>query len=363
MKARAAPVEIGQHCGRSRVSESETITIDGMSGEGGGQILRTSLCLSMITGAPVLVDNVRGGRRKPGLLRQHLTALQAAAEICAARVQGAEIGSSRVKFTPSVRPHAGTRHFAVGSAGSACLVLQTVLPALLVADGPSHLTLEGGTHNPWSPPFPFLEAVFFPLLRKMGAGVDAELVRPGFFPVGGGMFHVRIEPATLAPVEILERGAIIEKKAVALLSRLPMHIAERELATVQELLGWPAGICHVQMDETSPGPGNALMLTIASEHITECFTCFGERGRPAEAVAADGCAEVSAYLAAGVPVGPHLADQLLLPMALAGGGAFRTRAPTRHFTTNAEVIKQFMAVTISCERLDEDTYEVRIAGR
>ena len=217
---------------------TKTILIDGSTGEGGGQILRTSLALSAVTRQPIRIEKIRAGRQKPGLLRQHLTAVNAVAEITGARVEGAEIGSTELTFKPGAIV-AGEYHFAVGTAGSATLVFQTVLPPLLLAGGESRLVLEGGTHNPHAPPFDFLERCFLPLLRRMGAQVEATLVRPGFYPAGGGRFEAVITPmAKLQPFELLERGTAGVRRAKVLLANLPSSIAEREMALLRTRLSW-----------------------------------------------------------------------------------------------------------------------------
>src|SRR5262245_60469773 len=204
-------------------------TIDGSRGEGGGQILRTSLALSMITGTPVRIVNIRARRAKPGLMRQHLTAVQAAAGVSKARVEGAAVGSREIVFTPStVTP--GNHHFSIGTAGSTTLILQTVLPALILASGPSHLVLEGGTHNPMAPPFEFLDRAFLPLLRRMGPAVDVTLERAGFYPAGGGRLSVTVQPVGhLQGFDLLERGDLRNQRGIVLLANLPAHIADREL--------------------------------------------------------------------------------------------------------------------------------------
>src|SRR6266481_5961180 len=206
------------------------ITIDGSQGEGGGQILRTSLALSLVTGQPFRMERIRAKRQKPGLLKQHLTGVEAAKTVGCAEVNGASLGSQTVVFVPGqVTP--GNYRFAVGTAGSATLVLQTILPALLTASGPSTLTLEGGTHNPLAPPFDFLGRCFMPLIRRMGPSVELELKRPGFFPAGGGRFHARIEPVKqLSRLVLLDRGAICGRRARVWLSKLSPEVAERELA-------------------------------------------------------------------------------------------------------------------------------------
>lgn len=318
------------------------ILIDGSQGEGGGQILRSALALSLVTGTPFRIDNIRAGRAKPGLLRQHLTAVQAATTIGCAETLGAVMGSSRLDFKPG-KVQTGSYAFAVGTAGSATLVLQTVLPALLTLSAPSTLTLEGGTHNPFAPPFDFLESVFLPLIARMGPHVTVALERSGFYPAGGGRFTVNVEPAArLDRLELMERGAIRTQRARALVAHLGTKIAERELGVAGHKLGWPRECLHVVDVENSPGPGNILFLEIESEHVTEVFTGFGEKGRSAEDVAHLAIEQARAYLATGVPVGPHLADQLLLPLALSAGGSFVTGELTRHSTTNIDVIKRFL---------------------
>src|SRR5262245_55571056 len=189
------------------------ITIDGSFGEGGGQILRTSLALSLVTGKPFRIENIRAGRKNPGLLRQHLTAVNAAASIGQAEITGASIGSTLLTIAPSKITH-GNYHFAVGTAGSSTLVLQTVLPALLIADGPTRLTIEGGTHNPFAPPFDFLARAFLPLLTRMGVNVNANLDRYGFYPAGGGRIEITISPTgKLLPLVLESRGEIRSRQA------------------------------------------------------------------------------------------------------------------------------------------------------
>lgn len=340
------------------------LTIDGSRGEGGGQILRTSLALSLVSGTPFRIERLRAGRARPGLRRQHLTAAQAAAELGDADLEGAAVDSRELVFRPrGVKP--GTYRFAVGTAGSTGLVLQTVLPPLLLAEGTSRLTLEGGTHNPYAPPFDFLARAFLPLLERMGARIEATLERPGFYPAGGGQATVTVMGgARLAPLTLPARGATVRRSARAMVARLPRQIAERELAVVESGLGWsPEELEAVVIDgaNRAPGPGNVLLLEVESEHVTEVFTGFGQRGVRAEAVAEGAVQEARAYLGADVPVGRYLADQLLIPLALAGGGTFRTMSPSRHLTTNIEVIRQFLAVEFAVTDVSDGVVEVGVA--
>jgi RNA 3'-terminal phosphate cyclase (ATP) len=339
------------------------ITIDGSQGEGGGQILRTSLALSLVTGQPFRLENIRAGRQKPGLLRQHLTAVEAATTVGVAEVIGASLGSKTLEFRPrSVTP--GNYRFAVGTAGSATLVLQTVLPPLLTADGISTLTLEGGTHNPFAPPFDFLARCFAPLIQRMGPTIELELRRPGFYPAGGGKFHARIEPVKrLKRFDLLERGPIRQQRARAIVSKIPGHVAERELAVVREQLGWQEQDCIIESVPNPKGPGNALLLEVEAEYVTEVFTSFGERGRSAEEVAKEACHIAKTWLSADVPVDEHLADQLLIPMALAGGGSFRTVKPSLHSMTNAQVIERFLAIGIGFEQESPNVWRAVVTAK
>lgn len=336
------------------------LTIDGSAGEGGGQILRTALALSLVTGKPFRIERVRAGRKRPGLLHQHLAAVRAAAQIGQAQVEGAAQGSGALAFAPGqVTP--GSYHFAVGTAGSATLVLQTILPALLTAPGPSTLSLEGGTHNPAAPPFDFLQLAFLPLLNRMGAQVSAVLHRPGFYPAGGGKVEVSVQPAPrLERLDLLERGPITHRRARIMLAGLPRHIAEREIAVLRRQLGWPEDCCALQLLDRRCGPGNAILVELGSEQVTEVFTAFGERGVRAETVAETAAAQAARYLVAGVPVGEHLADQLLLPLALAGAGAFKTLPLSSHALTNIETLRLFLDTRIAVESTGDGACIVRV---
>jgi RNA 3'-terminal phosphate cyclase (ATP) len=322
------------------------LTIDGSLGEGGGQILRTALALATVSGKPFRIEKIRAGRPKPGLLRQHLTAVKAAASISDATVTGAEPGSGTLTFTPG-RVRAGEFAFAVGTAGSATLVLQTVLPALITAPAPSTIVLEGGTHNPAAPPFDFLVKSFLPPINRMGPTVSAELKRPGFYPAGGGRFNVSIVPVPrLLPLHMVERGAIRSIRAHAIVANLPRSIAEREVKLIGRLLSLSEDSLTAEQIHGAQGPGNAVMIEIETEHHIEVFTAFGEKAVRAEAVAAKVAHEARDYIASDAPVGRYLADQLLIPIAIAGSGRFRTGPLSRHTTTNIEVIRTFLDVHI-----------------
>jgi RNA 3'-terminal phosphate cyclase (ATP) len=334
----------------------DPIQIDGSFGEGGGQILRTSLALSVITGRPFRIFNIRANRQpKPGLRRQHLTCVLAAAAICGARVTGAAVESGEVTFTPGeLRP--GDYAFDIGSAGSTMLVLQTVLPALIRAGGPSTLRLTGGTHNVGAPPFPFLHKTFLPLLARIGPRVDLHLERVGFAPRAGGVARIAITPvARLKPLELSgTRGPIRVRRATATVAGLPREIAERELKTLARLLELRADECRVEELPADQGPGNVVNVEIESGTLTEVFTAFGAKGVPAERLVRELAREVRAYEAHGAPVGEHLADQLLLPIALAGGGRYLTGPLSLHARTNVETIRKFLEVAIGTEAAEGD---------
>jgi RNA 3'-terminal phosphate cyclase (ATP) len=338
------------------------LSIDGSYGEGGGQIIRTSLALSLITGKPFRVYNVRARRDKPGLQRQHLTAVTAAAAIGTAKADGAHVGSKEFRFEPgAIQP--GEYKFSIGTAGSTMLVLQAVLPPLMLADAPSLLLFEGGTHNIKAPPFEFIQKSFLPLVNKTGPTVTVELQRYGFYPPGGGRFNVYIEPAPqLQRLDLVERGAILSERARALCVNLPSHVGERELAVASEQLGFMPDQLELEISDNAISAGNVFTIDVASESLTEVFTGIGERGVRAEQIAARVVREVQAYLASGAPVGEHLADQLLIPLALAGGGSFTTVTPTPHTTTNIEVVKKFLPVEITTTQLTEDVWKVEVFG-
>lgn len=322
--------------------------IDGSQGEGGGQILRTSLALAAITGTPVRIQQIRARRAKPGLQRQHLVAVQAAARVCNGHLEGAELNSREIAFTPQA-PCAGTYAFDIGSAGSCTLVLQTVLPILLCTDGPSSVSIRGGTHNSMAPPVEFLQESFLPALHRCGVSATITLERHGFYPAGGGSIQATIQPwLAHAPLELMERGKAIGRHAEVLLANLPAHVASREAQALKHGLHWS----HQEVDERevrADGPGNAIIARLRHANVTAVCTAFGELRKAAEQVAQDCVKQVRRYAEAEAPVCEHLADQLLLPLALGAGGRFRTAKPSEHTLTNASIIARFLGdvVTIS----------------
>lgn len=330
-------------------------------GEGGGQVLRSSLALSLLTSTPLRITKIRAGRARPGLMRQHLVAVQAATTISGAEVSGAELGSTELTFRPGAI-QGGDYSFAIGSAGSTTLVFQTILlPLLLGTSTPSTLRFGGGTHNSKAPPFDFLERAFLPLLARMGAEVTVMLHRYGFYPAGGGEWSATVQPVTrLQRLDLLKRGAIRAQTARALCAAIPGSIGARQADALATGLAWDRSTCRPQMISDTRGPGNALLAMIESDHVTELITGFGERGVPAEQVAALVVEETRRYLALEVPVGEHLADQLLLPMALGSGGAFRTVKPSLHCTTQLRLLADVLGVRATAVEERNDVWRIEI---
>jgi RNA 3'-terminal phosphate cyclase (ATP) len=321
--------------------ERQMIIIDGSEGEGGGQMVRNSCALSLATGKPFRITNIRANRAKPGLMRQHVTAVEAACVISGSECTGLAVGSSELTFRPGkVAP--GEYHFAVGTAGSTGLVLQTVLMPLAMADAPSRLVLEGGTHNMLAPPFDFIERSFLPIINRMGPKVSARLVRHGFYPRGGGRIEVDIMPALLQPIECLTRGAQLGVGGQVVFSGLPVEIAERLLARAKrDLADWPEGAFALRELPVDQGPGVILMLEASYANVTEIVSGFGQLGVPAERLAKTSAARMNGYVGASAFAGPYLADQLVLPFVLAQGGCFTTVKPSQHFLTAIDIAGRF----------------------
>jgi RNA 3'-terminal phosphate cyclase (ATP) len=318
------------------------IEIDGQAG--GGQLLRTALALSLCSGEPFAMENIRGKRERPGLLRQHLTAVEAAAQVGDAGVDGATPGSTTLRFSPH-GVHGGAHRWTIGTAGSTTLVLQTVLPALWMHGVEASLSIVGGTHNPQAPSADFIAHAFLPAMARMGLDASFALESHGFYPAGGGEIRMALRAGGKpAPVHFGERGPVLEQHAEAIVSAIPAKIGERELAIARARLGLGDGEASLREVRRAMGPGNALSIRFRTEHASAVFTGFGMKRVTAEAVAERACAEARAWLAANVVADSYLADQLLLPMALAGGGSFTTLAPSAHTRSNAALIEKFLPV-------------------
>jgi len=338
----------------------EMIELDGA--HGGGQLLRSALSLSLCTGIGFTMHNIRGMRSRPGLMRQHLTAVQAAAAIGSARVEGAVLGSSTLLFMPGV-VQGGDYRFAIGSAGSTTLVLQTVLPALWRAATPSTLRLEGGTHNPMAPNHDFIVDSYLPALRRLGIEAHVELERHGFFPAGGGVLTAQIMPSPISrPASWTDRKGEAALEARILMSGLSQGIGFRELDVLGKRLGVEVHPRHVQVVREADGMANVVLVHARGTDHVEVFSGYGERGVSAEQVAERVAGQVRRYLDSAACIGEHLADQLLLPMALGAGGEFTTRAVSEHLVSNARLIEKFLPVEIEWTPLDEQLWQVSVRG-
>lgn len=340
--------------------------IDGSQGEGGGQILRTSLSMAMCLGKSVRIENIRAGRAKPGLMRSHLAAARAAAQVSCAELSGAQMGSTRLEFRPQAGAiNGGTYRFAIGTAGSTTLLLQTLLPALVRAKEESLIMLAGGTHNGMAPSVDFMEQSFFPAIARMGIEVKSELRTHGFFPSGGGDWHVVVKPARRSmPFELIERGTLRSREVVAKVARLSASIAEREVSTVVRRLGLRQNemtTCTVD----SPGPGNIVSARFKFDEFAAVFEERGEKRVSAELVGKRLSNKVRRYFQHDEPVEEYLADQLMVPMVLGAGGVFRTRDLSKHSLTNMAVIEQLLGA--KCFELIPDSSDkggvsIRVEG-
>lgn len=328
----------------------ESVLIDGSKGEGGGQILRTSLTLSCITGKPLRISNIRAARRNPGLAKQHLSCVHAACEISNGRCRGDSLGSQVLDFQPGpIR--SGDYHFDIGSAGSASLVIQTVSPALFLAPEPSRVTVAGGTHNPWAPPFDFLNETFLPAIATAGFSAGCKLIKHGFFPAGGGKMTFSVEPRREEQprtIELPEPGEKSEIRARIYTARLQAHIGRRQEKLLLKSKLDIEGVEHIEVED-SDGPGNCVMIRLCSGGRTTVFTAFGERGKPSEKVVGEVVELAADFLGSGAAVDRFLADQLLVYMALSNGGAYTTNEVSKHLLTNIEVIKQFLPIDFSAD--------------
>lgn len=326
--------------------------MDGACGEGGGQVLRTSLALSCLTGAPARVYNIRTGRKEPGLKAQHLLSVTAAAAVSNGIVEGASLGSTEVLFRPGVLK-GGRFSFDVLTAGSIGLVFQTIVFPLSFSEASSVVTITGGTHVEWSPPPDFLREVFLRVLKRMGVLASIKTVSAGFYPSGGGKAEVDISPVSgiLSPVNILRRGRLKRITVTAMVANLSLDIAKRETKRAKERLS-SAGF-HSEAEEISVsacGKGNFLFILAEFENIRAGFSSLGRLGKRAEQVADEAVEGFFGYMGSEGAIEAHLSDQLLIPMALAKGESVLTVAEiSQHLRTNACVIEKFLPIGFSIE--------------
>jgi len=344
----------------------ETVFVDGSMGEGGGQILRTSLALACITGRNLRIENIRAARLNPGLAKQHLSCVHAAQEICGGQCTGAAIGSQVLDFQPGPIC-GGDFSFDIGSAGSATLVIQTILPALFLAEKPSTIAVTGGTHNPWAPPFDFLAETFLPAIATAGFDADCKLVKHGFFPAGGGKIALNIRPRQETqnqPIDFCQPVENIQIYARIYTAKLSAHIAQRQKKLLLQSKLKFRSIEHIEVTD-SDGPGNCVMLRLCGGGRTAVFTAFGQKGKPSEKVVDEVVRLAENFLPSGAAIDRYLADQLLIYMAILNsrpggekpapakaGGCYTTNDLTTHLTTNIETIKKFLPVDFKIERGD-----------
>ncbi|WP_151769483.1 RNA 3'-terminal phosphate cyclase [Acinetobacter junii] len=334
-----------------------TIQIDSSQGEGGGQILRTALALSMITGQAFELINIRAGRKKPGLMRQHLVCVQASQHISQAYVEGAELHSQHLYFAPQ-HVQNGKYQFQIGSAGSTTLVLQTLLPALLLQNEASELTIFGGTHNPLAPTADFIEHCFLPALEKLGIKVEFKLNKAGFFPIGAGEIQIKIQPwQHRNKLNLLDRGTLQSTEAFAAVLNLSeeAQIAQRELATLNKRLKLDT---QQQFHLNGISQGNTAYVKVAHQNHVQLFTTLGEMRKSAEQIANHLAEQVKRYIASQAVVDEYLADQLLLPLALGQGGEFTAQCISEHTRTQAVMIEKFIDCEIEFIELDKNLFQV-----
>lgn len=352
---------------------SPDILLDGSTGEAGGQILRTALTLSMITGRSFELTKIRAGRQRPGLAAQHLTAVRAAADLSGAEVDGAELRSETLIFRPRHEVRSGDREYDIGTAGSTSLLLHTILPALALAGGSSVVKVRGGTHVRAAPTFHDLAWGWAPLWRRLGWTVDLSLIRSGFYPRGGGEVEAGVgSPSPAAPCDLQRRGTLQDVRVVPMVAGIPGDVALRMGATARSELRQLGVEAEVESAALPHGPsrGAALVIEAVYEKVSVTFTALGEKGRPAESVAREAVAAFRLHHGSGMALDAHLGDQILLPLALGSAGLqggptpihrFSTAEISCHLTTNAKVIRRFLPVDIAIFGKEGEPGEVRVA--
>jgi len=333
---------------------------------GGGQILRSALSLSMITGQGFRMVNIRGKRSKSGLMRQHLTCVKAAAEVCSAIVNkgsGAALHDMELEFHPG-EVKSGDYMFKIGSAGSTTLLFQTLFPALMLAENVSTIEVHGGTHNPMAPTADFIERSFLPQMKKMGAVVNFKCLKYGFAPAGGGCIRAEVHPvAELSGLSLVKRGNPVSKKIQCVLVNVPESVGFRELATAKSSLGWDDNDIELRKDDVVDGVGNLLSVEKEYENVVIHSSCCGMKAKSSERVATD---TVKAYLRVEnslAVVDTRLADQLLLPFALAGSGELVTISMTNHIQTNVTLIEKFCPVKFTFKDDEKGMLKVVLSSK
>lgn len=341
------------------------IEIDGSEGEGGGQILRSALALSILTQRPFRLVNIRANRSQPGLRPQHAMCVKAAAAICNAVYKGAAVGSSVLDFEPK-EPRSGTYHFSIGTAGATALVLHTVyLPLALRGTGPSEVTITGGTHNDHAPCFHFLETTWNGYMRRLGLEIDLEMPKAGFYPRGGGMIRAVIRPCSrINGLTLTTCPELTTAGGFSAVAGLPESVAKRQARRLSTRLKQEGIESHIPLEEwEAMNPGTAAAVVFRQAPVPTLFYGLGERGKPAEAVADDAADEAIRFRDGKAPVDPHSADQLLLPLAFSPDASeYRTTEVTRHTTTNIATVRRFVDRDISVDSTGDSAGTIRVTA-
>lgn len=338
--------------------------IDGSQGEGGGQVLRSALALSLLTRTPMTITQIRARRSQPGLRPQHLKAVEAAAAVGRAQVEGAALGSQRLVFVPQAI-HGGEFRFDIGTAGSVSLVLQTIAVPLCFAAAASRITIRGGTHVPWSPCFHYLELHWRHFMQRIGYEIALQQEYAGFYPRGGGVIHSTIRPAEkLTPLDLTARGMLQRIRGISAVAQLDVGIAEHQKAQVlRRLAEQHPGIEIATVIMPAHSPGAIIVLVAEFEHSQCCFYALGKRGKPAEQIADEAVSQLERFLASDSVIDAFLADQLLLPLAcVEGTSRIRTAEITSHLLTNAGIIREFLPVQITIDGSLGQSGTVQISG-
>lgn len=346
---------------------SEIIEIDGSFGEGGGQILRTALSLSCLLQKPFRIFNIRKGRKKPGLMSQHLAGVRAMELLSGAKVKGAQIGSLELYFEPGYIK-GGTFFYDIGTAGSTALLLQTMLPCLALSEEKSNITLKGGTHVPFSPSFHYIKEIFGEFLKRIGINIKLFIEQYGFYPRGGGIIRAEIEPVKkLNTLRLIERGSLQKIKGLSGVANLPITIAERQkdgfIKAFTNALPSPVDIEIETLVIKSSGSGTFIHITAEFENSVAGFTALGEKGKRAEAVGEEAASAFLRYFATGASLDPHLADQIIIYLSLIEGiSEFSTSEITEHLLTNLWILNKFTEVEYKISGDKGGAGIVRISG-
>ena len=341
------------------------IQIDGSKGEGGGQILRTSLALSLLTGQSFKLINIRANRPKPGLAAQHLACVRAASQISGAIFKGGSLGSTVLHFEPAP-VKSGDYRFVINTAGATALVLHTVyLPLILRGDGPSTVRVTGGTHVMAAPSYHFLETTWAGYLAKLGFDASLKMLRPGFYPRGGGEIEAVLQPAAgVRGLNLTTRPTLTTAGGFAGTADLPASVGKTLARRLKHKLKMAEVESHIPEEDWENGPGAVAGVIFRQAPVPTVFTALGERGRPAEAVADAAVEAALEFRASGCPVDPHSADQLVLPLAFSDDASeFAVSEVTNHLLTNIGTIRKFVEREITCEGFVGGKGIVRIAAR